>query len=214
MLEGPSFIPQGDIKRAVVLLHGFGSDGQDLISLAPYLAKDLPGTAFFAPNGPQRTAMGFGYQWFSDAGGTFLDRPGIDKAVEEIQDYLEQNVYGPLSLAPHRVALVGFSMGTMTALHVAPRLVGGCNSVVGFSGAMVFADALKDLDRAHKMPMLLVHGMEDGVVPFTASEKAADVLEAHGFDVQLELLDSLEHSIDERGIDRCVEFLKEHLELL
>lgn len=213
-LQGPSYAPRGNVRRAVVFLHGYGSDGQDLISLAPYLAKDMPDTAFFAPNGPQPTAMGMGYQWFSDAGGTFLDKPGIDKAVDLLQDYLEEEVYGPHGLTPDRVALVGFSMGTMTALHVAPRMIGGCKCVVGFSGKMVFADELNNIEREAKMPILLIHGMDDDVVPYKASEEAHKALKEHGFDVQLELIENLPHSIDETGINRCVEFLKDQLELL
>ncbi len=213
-LQGPSYAPRGNVRRAVVFLHGYGSDGQDLISLAPYLAKDMPDTAFFAPNGPQRTTMGMGYQWFSDAGGTFKDKPGIDKAVDLLQDYLEEHVYGPLNLTPDRVALVGFSMGTMTALHVAPRLVGGCNSVVGFSGKMMFTEELTNIDREAKMPILLIHGMDDDVVPYHASVEAEKALSDNGFDVQLELIENLPHSIDETGINRCVEFLKDNLELL
>ena len=213
-LQGPSYAPRANVRRAVVFLNGYGSDGQDLISLAPYLAKDMPDTAFFAPNGPQRTTMGMGYQWFSDAGGTFKDKPGIDKAVDLLQDYLEEHVYGPLNLTPDRVALVGFSMGTMTALHVAPRLVGGCNSVVGFSGKMMFTEELTNIDREAKMPILLIHGMDDDVVPYHASVEAEKALSDNGFDVQLELIENLPHSIDETGINRCVEFLKDNLELL
>lgn len=212
MLKGPSYAPRGDIKRAVVLLHGYGSDGQDLISLAPYLAAPLPNTAFFAPNAPQRTVMGFGYQWFSDAGGTFLDKQGIDAAVDLLADYLEKTVYTPHNLTPENVALVGFSMGTMTALHAAPRLVGGCKAVVGFSGKMVFAEELKTLERMAKMPVLLIHGLEDDVVPYHASEKAALTLKENGFDTQLELLGGLAHSIDEAGITLATEFLRTQLD--
>lgn len=213
MLKGPSYTPKGATKRAIVFLHGYGSDGQDLISLAPYLAKDLPDTAFFAPNGPQRTVMGMGYQWFSDAGGTFRDKPGIDKAVELVQDYLEKEVYS-LGLEPHEVALVGFSMGTMTALHVAPRLVGGCACVVGFSGKMMFTEELAHIDREAKMPILLVHGMDDDVVPYHASQEAAKALQENGFDVQLELIENLPHSIDETGMACAAAFLKKHFDIL
>jgi len=212
MLQGPSYTPRGEVTRAVVLLHGYGSDGQDLISLAPYLAKDLPQAAFFAPNAPQRTVMGFGYQWFSDAGGTFLDKQGIDTAVELLADYLEKTVYTPLGLRPEHVALVGFSMGTMTALHAAPRLAGGCNSVVGFSGKMVFTEELKTLEPIAKMPILLVHGLEDDVVPYHASEQAALTLKENGFGVQLELISGLAHSIDEAGLTCAIEFLKTQLD--
>mgnify|MGYP006433875523 CR=1 FL=1 len=213
MLNGPTHLPTDKITSAVVFLHGYGSDGDDLIELAPSFAADLPKTAFFAPHAPQKTAMGVGRQWFSDAEGTFRDKPGLDAATDALSAYLEETVYQPYNLKPKDVVLVGFSMGTMTALHAAPRLPGGCAGVVGFSGALMFPEALpEDLTtRLKTMPFLLIHGREDDVVPFHATELAAQALEKEGFDVQMQLLNDLGHGIDGRGIRQCLAFLKQCL---
>lgn len=210
-LNGPSVLPEGSVKSAVVFLHGYGADGNDLIGLSPVLQKDFPETAFFSPNAPQKTAMGIGRQWFSDAEGTFRDKPGIDAAAQAIEQYLEKEVYEPHGLKPKNVVLVGFSMGTMTALHTAPRLAGGCAGVVGFSGALMFHEELNTIDHRANMPILLIHGMEDDVVPYHATEIATRQLEEEVYDVQSQLLDGLGHGIDERGIRLLREFLDQHL---
>ena len=211
MLDGPKKIPEGTVKKAVVFLHGYGADGNDLIGLAPVLEKYLPETAFFSPHAPQKTNMGIGRQWFSDAEGTFRDRPGIDAAAKDIEQYLEKEVYTPHGLTPADVALVGFSMGTMTALHTAPRLAGGCSCVVGLSGAMMFHEDLKNIPHRAEMPILLIHGMEDDVVPYHATEIAAKQLKEEGFNVQTQLLGALGHGIDDRGIRLLADFLRKHL---
>lgn len=210
-LNGSKVLPEGDVKSAVVFLHGYGANGDDLIGLAPALEKHLPETAFFAPNGPQKTVMGIGRQWFSDAEGTFRDKPGLDAAAKEIETYLERDVYTPHGLKPRNVVLVGFSMGTMAALHAAPRLPGGCAGVVGFSGALMFPETLKDIPHRAEMPLLLIHGLEDDVVPYHATEIAAGQLKEQGFDVQTQLLDGLGHGIDERGLRLASTFLGKHL---
>lgn len=212
ILNGPKVLPEGDVKSAVVFLHGYGADGNDLIGLAPVLKKHFPETAFFSPHAPQKTAMGIGRQWFSDAEGTFRDKPGIDAATGDIEHYLEKEVYTPYGLTPQNVVLVGFSMGTMTALHAAPRLPGGCAGVVGFSGALMFHEDLKNIPKRAEMPILLIHGMEDDVVPYHATEIAAKQLEEEGFDVQTQLLDNLAHGIDDRGLRLLKEFLEQRIQ--
>ena len=211
MLKGPEIIPDGDVTAAVVFLHGYGADGNDLIGLARPLQKHFPQMAFFSPNAPQKTAMGIGRQWFSDAGGTFVDRPGIDAATQNIEQYLEERLYTPHGLTPKQVVLVGFSMGTMTALYAAPRLAGGVAGVVGFSGMMLFAEGLKNLERKNTMPIALIHGTDDTVVPYMASQQAEANLKAEGFDVTLDLISGLGHGIDEQGLEILRDFLENNL---
>lgn len=211
MLDGPKKLTESNPASAVVFLHGYGSDGHDLIGLVPHIQEALPQTAFFAPHGPQKTAMSVGYQWFSDANGTFQDKPGLEAATTQLEAYLEQQVYQPYGLKPQNVVLVGFSMGTMMALHAAPRLPGGCAGVVGFSGAFMFPETLKEVQQRVRMPLLLIHGLEDDVVPYHATELAAKAFKEEGFDVQTQLLDGLGHGIDERGIKALGAFLSDNL---
>lgn len=106
-------------KQIVLLLHGYGSSGSDMISLAPSWQKELPDALFLAPHAPQRCGMGGGYQWWALtdlnpqalAAGAALAAPAIDAFIDR---KLKQ--YG---LTEARLAIVGFSQGTMMALHVA-----------------------------------------------------------------------------------------------
>ena len=207
-LAGPkSHTELETINHAVVFLHGYGADGHDLINLAPVFAAALPNTAFFSPHAPQETTMGYGRQWFDHAGGTFKDREGVDKATALLQDYLDNEVCKPHGLAYKDIVLVGFSMGTMTALHAAPRLKEAVAGVVGYSGAMVFADKLKD-EAKHKMPIELVHGDADSRLDVSYSEEALKTLKAAGFDAHLHVIPHLDHGIDQRGITIASEFIQ------
>lgn len=207
-LTGPKIIPE-KATSAVVFLHGYGADGQDLLGLSSALQSAFPNTAFFAPNGPEITAMGYGRQWFSDAGGTFEDLPGLNKATNLLEAYLKKEVYAPYNIAPQNVVLVGFSMSTMTALHAAPRLNGGVAGVVGFSGALMFPQELAALQQKHLMPILLVHGMADAVVPPEATNMAEKMLKSQGYTTQKHLIENLVHGIDLNGIKVLKKFLQE-----
>ena len=122
-LTGPRVVPRsGPARQLIVLLHGVGADGQDLIGLAPALAGFLPHAAFVAPNGPEPCDMApFGYQWFSlqDRRPEALRR-GVQAAAPLVDAFLDDELERH-GLEDRQLALVGFSQGTMTALHVAPR---------------------------------------------------------------------------------------------
>ena len=121
LLRGPSFGPAagGPPRQLVVLLHGVGADGHDLIELAPLLARDLPHARFVAPDGPQPCDMApYGRQWFS----LQEHRPaamlvGLTRTVPLVDAFLDEELR-QAGLDDGALALVGFSQGTMTALHV------------------------------------------------------------------------------------------------
>lgn len=209
MLSGPNWFPEADPEAGIVFLHGYGADGNDLITLAPLLVErlGLP-AACFAPNAPQTTAFGIGRQWFSDAGGTFLDMPGIDLATDSLYEYLEEEVWNHEGIVPEKTILFGFSMGTMLALHAAPRLEQTIGGVVGCSGRLVFGDALEALENPNRMPILLAHGKDDDVVPYDDTERAAMVLEGCGYKVTTKLYDNLPHAIDMRVVEDACQFMR------
>jgi phospholipase/carboxylesterase len=212
-LSGPSRPPAsgGKAKQLVVLLHGWGADGPNLIDLAGQFAPQLPDAQFVAPNAPYPCeANPFGYQWFS-----LMDRQpqhmlqGAQDAANILNRFLDEQLKA-LSLDNSKLALVGFSQGTMTGLHVALRRTPPIAAMVGFSGALLGGEALSK-EIAARPPVCLIHGNADDVVPYASLKYATDTLKTHGVDVQSHTRAFLGHSIDMDGIKIAGEFLKKHL---
>lgn len=212
-LDGPRLAPAsgGRAKSLVVLLHGLGADGNDLISLAPLWSRVLPDTAFVSPHAPFPCDMApYGRQWFS-----LLDRSparvlaGVQAAAPILDTFLDAELERH-GLTPDRLALVGFSQGTMMSLFVAPRRAVAIAGVVGFSGALVGAEILAAELRA-RPPVLLVHGDADPIVPYERMAAAAAALDAAGISVETLTCPGLPHSIDEAGLQAGAEFLYDRL---
>jgi len=210
IIDGPRMPPSagGRPTHLVVLLHGYGSNGADLIGLAPYLAKALPRVQFVAPNAPEPVAMApGGYQWFPIARlDPRLLEQGASRAAGGLDRFLDRELerYG---LDESRLALVGFSQGTMMALHVGLRRAKAPAAIVGFSGALVAPDKLK-AEAKCTPPILLVHGDRDDMVPISAMFDAADALCEAGLSAQWHVSPGLPHSIGPDGIDLAGRFLK------
>jgi phospholipase/carboxylesterase len=208
-LEGPSFGPAagGRPRSLVVLLHGLGADGNDLIQLAPYWADLLPGTEFLSPHAPFPCDMApYGRQWFSlQDRDPHRVRSGVAAAAPILDAFIDATLEAR-GLPASALALVGFSQGTMMSLFVAPRRAAAIAGVVGFSGALVAADELPGA-AVSKPPVLLVHGDADQVVPFGAMQAAERALTAAGIPVAAERRPGLAHSIDEPGLEKAGAFL-------
>ena len=197
----------GKADSLVVLLHGLGADGQDLIGLASEWRSLLPTTAFAAPDAPFACDMApYGRQWFSMQDMS-EDRifAGIAAAGPILDSFLDE-LLARTGVSQDRLALVGFSQGTMMALYVAPRRLQRIAGVVGFSGALVGANRLAAEVR-HRPPVLLVHGDADPIVPFGASSAAADALRSLHFPVDFLRRPGLPHAIDPAGIAAAGSFL-------
>lgn len=208
-LSGPGYPPAdgGAARQLVILLHGYGADGNDLISLAPHWARLLPGAAFVSPHAPFPCEMGpFGRQWFG-----FENRDsaallaGAQAAASPLDGFIDAEL-ARLGLDESRLALVGFSQGTMMALHVALRRPRPVAAVVGYSGALIAPERLA-ADITVRPPVLLIHGDVDQVVPYQALAAAQQVLEAAGVPVTTETRPGLAHGIDEAGLALGGQFL-------
>ena len=167
-------------RQLVVLLHGLGADGNDLIGLAPYWAPLLPDAEFLSPDAPFPCDMApYGRQWFSFRDRTPVAIVGGVRAAAPILDAFLDETLAAHNLDERSLALVGFSQGTMMSLFIGLRRKTAPAGILGFSGALVGADTLADEIRA-RPPVLLVHGDADPVVPFAAQATAATALRAAG----------------------------------
>lgn len=201
-LDGPR-VPAaagGRPDRLVVLVHGYGADGQDLIGLAPHWQRLLPTAAFAAPNGPQPCpGAPSGFQWFPIAR---IDQNEMWRGVREATPLLEAFLDAELSrwdLDADRLALVGFSQGTMLALHVGLRRAAAPAAIVGFSGALAGPEHLK-AEIVARPPVLLVHGDADQMVPFQRMHEAAVALGEAGVSVQWHVSQGMGHGIAPDGL--------------
>lgn len=211
-LDGPRVAPAsgGAARSLVILLHGYGSNGEDLISLAPYWTDSLPDTAFVAPNAPEICpgAPG-GYQWW---GITSLDptarATGAARAAPALADFIDSELTRA-GLTEADLALVGFSQGTMMALQVGPTRATAMAGIVGYSGMLADAALLKSAST--KPPILLVHGDADPMIPIAAFHQAETALAAANFSVESHVSPGLAHSIDMPGLQLGGAFLKQVL---
>jgi phospholipase/carboxylesterase len=205
-LSGPSCPTRSGnaATSVVILLHGRGSNGDDLSGLVDVIGDALPDTVFYSPNAPFELG-GFGFVWYEadPSGGRERGLREIEPVINEfISELLEE--YG---LPPSKCALIGFSQGTIVSMHVAPRRTEQLAGVVGFSGAMFTGDSLAS-ELASKPPFVLVHGEEDSVLASRETESAGKRFEEVGVPVEMHILPGLTHSIDKRGLDIGVEFLQ------
>lgn len=210
LIDGPRQPPArgGKPDSLVVFLHGYGSNGADLMSLAPYWAKALPSTQFLAPNAPDPVpgAPG-GYQWFPiTQADPRLMAQGAAHAAGVIDRYLDREL-ARYQLPPSRLALVGFSQGTMMALQVGLRRAESPAAILGFSGALPGAEKLKD-EMKVKPPIFLIHGSEDDLIPVGMVLAAAQGLAAAGHGAQWRISYGVPHSIGPDGLELGGAFLK------
>jgi phospholipase/carboxylesterase len=197
--------------QLIVLLHGVGADGADLIGLAPYWAPLLPEAEFLSPHAPFPYDMApTGRQWFS-----FADRSpaailaGVKKCAPILDHFLDEQL-AARGLDDSNLALVGFSQGTIMALYTGLRRAKSPACILGYSGVLVGAQNLSAELRA-RPPVMLIHGEDDPVVPFSALAAAEQALATCGIAVETLARPGLGHAIDEEGLSRGGEYLKRSL---
>jgi len=212
-LDGPRLAPKsGAARQLVVFLHGYGADGNDLIDIGRAWQQALPHAAFVSPHAPEPCGQApVGRQWFPL---TFRDPNerwlGVNKAAPQLERFLDAEL-ARHGLPPSALALVGFSQGTMMALHVGLRRAVAPAAVVGYSGVWVvppnadpeaFAAEIKS-----RPPVLLVHGDRDDLIPPQALFQASQGLAALEVPVEWHLSPGIGHGIDGEGLRHGGEFL-------
>jgi phospholipase/carboxylesterase len=212
-LSGPSRPPLagGKPRRLVILLHGLGADGNDLIGLQQYWARLVPDAEFVSPNAPFPCDMApYGYQWFSVQDRTPAAMlAGVRAAAPILDAYIDEELQ-KRGLAESDAALVGFSQGTMMSLFVGLRRERPLAGILGYSGRLIGPELLAGELRS-RPPVLLVHGTDDPLVPFDSMAAAETALKAAGVPVETLACPGIEHSIDPEGLQRGGLFLRQVL---
>ena len=209
IISGPSVeAASGTTKSLVVLLHGYGANGDDLIGLAPPLAELLPDTVFISPNAPHPCAQNpfGGLQWFDVWEGDDYDRLAQVRIAAATVDAFIDDELERLGLKENQLALLGFSQGTMLSLHVGLRRKNAPAGILGYSGRLESPEILSDEIMA-RPPVMLIHGEEDPLLNIELMDSAADLLRANGVKVNTCRRPGLAHGIDQEGINHGATFL-------
>ncbi len=209
-LSGPVFEPASKrpANSIVLLLHGYGANGEDLIGLAPPLSQALPDTVFLSPNAPfpcEGNPIG-GFQWFD-----VWENEGKDriKAVRYAADIVKAYITAELEkrdLDFSRMVFLGFSQGTMLSLHLGLRLENPCGAIVGYSGRLE-APKLLEKEIRTRPPVMLIHGEEDPLLPVEMMDAAETELRANHVDVSSFRRPGLGHGIDPEGLKLGAAFI-------
>ncbi len=212
-LTGPEATPAsgGKAKQLIVFLHGVGADGNDLFGLKDPFQEAFPDAHIASPNAPYDCDMApHGYQWFSlqDRSSDAL-LTGV-KSVEGVLNQFLDNKLAALGLGFDKLAVIGFSQGTMTALHTMLRRGAPCAGVVGYSGAIVSSRSMNGEIKA-RPPVCLIHGDADMVVPYAAMADAEATFAINDVPHETHTRQGLGHGIDPEGVNIGIEFLKRKL---
>ncbi len=212
-LDGPAFAPSsgGAPGQLVILLHGIGADGNDLIGLARRWAEFLPEAEFLSPHAPFPCEMApAGRQWF---GLTDLNPEAVLEGARRCAPILDAFLDTELEkrdLSDDRLALVGFSQGTMMSLFVGLRRKKPCAAILGYSGMLVGPETLES-EIAARPPVMLIHGAADLVMPVLFLPAAGETLKRCAVSVEIHVRPGLGHGIDEEGIALGGRFLEKAL---
>jgi phospholipase/carboxylesterase len=200
-LDGPRWGPKagGEPRQLVVLCHGVGADGHDLIDLAPGWGPALPHALFVSPDAPESyDGAPMGRQWFSIADRTPAKlNAGVATAGAALDRFIDAEL-ARLALPADAYALMGFSQGAMTVLYTGLRRKVPPRGILAYSGALLGPDRLAEATA--RPPVLLVHGEADPTVPVERSRLAAVALRDAGFQVETLYVPRLEHGIDTTGL--------------
>jgi len=208
-LSGPMLPPKSGAapRQLVVLLHGYGSDGADLISLAPYWQDVLPDALFVSPNAHETCVGTPGYQWFAldyDTDRVANRQEGLPLARPVLLQFLA-DLWEQTGLSARDTILAGFSQGAMMALHVGLSLPQAPMGIIAFSGALVIPEGFGMAGP----PVAIIHGDQDNVVYPELGAEAASVLKAASYDVRYHVSPGVGHAIAPDGLAFATDFIAE-----
>ena len=212
-LSGPEAAPAsgGPAKQLIIFVHGYGANGEDLISLSRYYAQVSPDAAFISPDAPYRCdGAPMGFQWYDVWMKDPAERLAAIRSTGEIFDNFVTGQLARHGLSEDKLVLIGFSQGTMMSLFTAPRRENAIAGIVGYSGRMESPDTLKAEIRS-KPPVVMVHGDSDELLAVSEMETAAATLRDCGVEIDTHIRPGLGHGIDEEGIRVGLAFVQKVL---
>ena len=200
-----------EIKKAIILLHGYGGDGKDISMLSLNWKRHMPNTVFICPNGHETCAMNpSGYQWFdlSKEEPSYILEQSI-KAENIIKKFIEE-VKLEFDLSNKDICLSGFSQGCMMSLNVGLTSDEKFSCIVGFSGKIIDKDNLKNRIK-NKTETLLIHGDTDQIVPSINLLEAKDFLIRNNVKVDTLLIKNCDHHIPIQASSTALNYILKKL---
>ena len=198
-------------KNAVILCHGYGGDGKDISLLASYWRTYLPNTLFVCPDAPEKCAVSdAGFQWF-DLMDQTKDQILIKSLVAEIKlNTLIDEVIKNNNLTSEKIAIGGFSQGSMISLQTGIKRKEKINSIIGYSGKIINVNHLQNNINS-RPDIILMHGDKDEIVPVSFLLEAKEFFNKNNYKVKSKIFKNCEHRIPTEGSSLGLEFLKKNL---
>ena len=215
ILNGPKILPENNnkVKNAVVFLHGYGANGNDLINIGFHWKENFKNTVFISPNAPFKCEWGENaYQWFDL---TSIAPEKIGEGLKKAGPYLTnliEDVKREYSLVDSQIAFFGFSQGAMMGLYHLCKRKQSCAGLLAYSG-LLFEDKEFENEVSSKFPVRIFHGKDDEVIHFENSLNSYNLLKKVGFSVDHHIQENLGHGIDRFGLEFGNDFLKKILKV-
>ena len=202
-----------EIKNAIILLHGYGGDGNDISILTLSWKRFLPNTIFLCPNGHEPCPINpNGFQWFdlSRDDPKYILEESI-KAEVKLKSFIEE-IKNEYSLDNSKICLSGFSQGCMLSINIGLTSNKNFNCIVGFSGKIINKENLSRRITS-KTKMLLIHGDLDAVVPSNHLLEAKDFLIRNKIDVATKMIKNCDHHIPIEASSIALNYIKKNLSI-
>ena len=206
--------PENDepIKNAVILLHGYGGDGNDISLLTLNWKRFLKNTVFLCPNGHEKCEINpTGFQWFDLSKDNEEDILKKSQEAENILKRFIEEVKNKYKITNNKIVLCGFSQGCMMSINTGVTTVDEFNCIVGFSGKIININNLQKRIK-NKTKIMLIHGDQDEIVSSSYLLEAKDFFERNKFDIQTNLIKNCGHHIPIEASSLALNFIKKNLE--
>ena len=202
---------KNNIKNAIILLHGYGGDGNDISAVPLNWKRFLPETIFLCPDGHETCSINpNGFQWFD------LDKNDPSYILEESikaekkLNFFINEIKSEYKLNNSKICISGFSQGCMMSINLGLATEESYNCIVGFSGKIINKENISKRIKS-KTKMLLIHGDQDVVVPPSSLLEAKDFLIRHKVNIEIKMIKNCDHHIPIEASSIALNYIKKNL---